>query len=150
MLLHLIYRRNPERNHTNTTKQSCYNNCPEDSARLGAQQIRQQNCANARAYAPKTTDTGSSMGASSTAMESMSGMASSSAARSTSTGQVNSSDESTANTEQTDSSSDEKPSKSLTGLSASSSSSQGAAVSNRVAETGMWLAFLGMGLGVAL
>ncbi|KAJ5811789.1 hypothetical protein N7474_008090 [Penicillium riverlandense] len=127
----------------------CYNNCPEDEERLGAQQIRQQNCANARAYSGKTTETGRT-GASATAVESMSRMASSSAAHSTSTGLISSSDESTANTEQSDSSSDEKPSKSLTGLSATSSPSQGVAVSNRVAETGMWLAFLGMGLGVAL
>lgn len=117
-----------------------------------SKQIRQQNCANARAYSGKsteTTETGST-GASSTAVESMSRMASSTAAHSTSTGLISSSDESTTNTEQSDSSSDEKPSKSLTGLSATSSPSQGVAVSNRVAETGMWLAFLGMGLGVAL
>ncbi|KAJ5610811.1 hypothetical protein N7510_007530 [Penicillium lagena] len=128
----------------------CYNNCPEDSERLGAQQIRQQNCANARAYSGKAVDVATSTGVSSTAAVSMTRMATSSAAHSTSTGLVSSSDESTTHTEQSDSSSDEKPSKSLTGLSATSSPSQGAAVSNRVAETGMWLAFLGMGLGVAL
>ncbi|KAJ5370278.1 uncharacterized protein N7496_006370 [Penicillium cataractarum] len=119
----------------------CYNNCPEHPDRVGAQTIRQQNCANAKAYDPKTTSSTPSSTASYDIPSSSSSAASSAhASESTS---IPSGLKST--TDDEDSSSE--PTKSLTGLAASSTSSQGAAA-GAVGAAGGWVAFLGLALGV--
>ncbi|OOQ84058.1 hypothetical protein PEBR_32050 [Penicillium brasilianum] len=121
---------------------SCYNNCPELPERIGAQTIRQQNCANAKAYDTTTTH---STPSSTAGFDSPSSSPVSSSFASDSTdfpsGLKETSDEATS------SSSSSEPTKSLTGLEATASASSGAAA-GAVKAAGGWVAFLGLALGV--
>ncbi|KAJ5131804.1 hypothetical protein N7448_005962 [Penicillium atrosanguineum] len=51
---------------------NCYNNCPDDQERLGAQQIREQNCIAAKAYGTQTTTAGIATPSASVSMSSAS------------------------------------------------------------------------------
>ncbi|CEJ60680.1 hypothetical protein PMG11_09245 [Penicillium brasilianum] len=121
---------------------NCYNNCPELPERIGAQTIRQQNCANAKAYDTTTTH---STPSSTAGFDSPSSSPVSSSFASDSTdfpsGLKETSDEATS------SSSSSEPTKSLTGLEATASASSGAAA-GAVKAAGGWVAFLGLALGV--
>ncbi|KAJ5689694.1 hypothetical protein N7462_004086 [Penicillium macrosclerotiorum] len=113
---------------SSTNVVGCYNNCPESPDRLGAEQIRQQNCANAKAYdttsvsppATKSAVMSSSRASASTTDTAYSGL------------EANNND-------------DAQPTKSLVGLEASATASEGAAAAK---AAGGWLAFLGLALGV--
>ncbi|KAJ5160503.1 uncharacterized protein N7482_007507 [Penicillium canariense] len=117
----------------------CYSNCPENPDRLGAQQIREQSCANAKAY--DTTSSASASVAKATGMSSSmpSSMSASSSASAADTTYAPSGLKSNSD------SSDAEPTKSLSGLEKNTSPSEGAAA---VRAAGGWLAFLGLALGV--
>ncbi|KAJ5880689.1 uncharacterized protein N7473_011742 [Penicillium subrubescens] len=133
---------------SSTNVVDCYNNCPEHPDRIGAQTIRQQNCANARAYSPSTTASSPSSTATDKDSDSSSMSASSSAYASGSTSTPSGLQSHNKSTdEESDSGSSSEPTKSLTGLEASSSPSAGAAVKG-VRVAGGWVAFLGLALGV--
>ncbi|KAJ5893869.1 hypothetical protein N7495_005560 [Penicillium taxi] len=121
----------------------CYNNCPDDQDRIGAQTIRQQNCANAKAYDPTTTPTATGTWTSTETPTSANWSATSASATSeaTSTTSDDSSD--------SDKSDSSEPTKALSGLQAKSSPSQGAAAGVAAGTVG-WLGVLGFGLGVML
>lgn len=129
---------------------SCYNNCPEHPDRVGAQTVRQQNCANARAYGTTTsartpTLTTDANASSYTSWVSASSSTADAETTGTPSGLKSNSDSSAS---ESDSGSSEGPTKALTGLQASSSPSHGAAAVNGVKAAGGWVAFLGLALGV--
>ncbi|KAJ5212599.1 uncharacterized protein N7498_004245 [Penicillium cinerascens] len=117
---------------------NCYDNCPEDPNRFGAQQIREQNCINAKAYGTHTTMTGTvqSTPVSASSMRSSSS-ASAESTSATPTGTHSGLEENNG--------SESGPTKSLSGLEATSTPSKAAAATIKV--VGGWMAFLGLGLG---
>lgn len=116
---------------------SCYNNCPDDQERLGAQQIREQNCIAAKAYGTQTATAGLAKPSASATIYRASSSASSSVTA-----------EATGSRSGLESNNkDSKGTQSLTGLEASATPNVGAATA-RVKVVGSWLAFLGLGLGV--
>ncbi|KAF7712763.1 Uncharacterized protein PECH_007337 [Penicillium ucsense] len=135
----------------------CYNNCPDLIASTTAQSIRQQNCANAKAYATTTTF-GAAPSQTATGTRTHPHNASA-----TSSGTPSGLEENNAGADYSDSGSETgsgsetsnaAPTKTLTGLqgeitTAGPSPTSGAAM-NAVKRSGTWVAFLGLALGVMM
>ncbi|KAJ5684722.1 uncharacterized protein N7477_001067 [Penicillium maclennaniae] len=118
---------------------NCYDNCPDDQERLGAQQIREQNCIAAKAYGTLTTTAGmATPSASASASSFAASMSASSSAMAEPTGSRSGLESNNGGN---------KATQSLTGLEASATPNEGAATA-RVKVVGSWLAFLGLALGV--
>ncbi|KAJ6131106.1 hypothetical protein N7523_001566 [Penicillium sp. IBT 18751x] len=122
---------------TKCAAQNCYDNCPDDQERLGAQQIREQNCIAAKAYGTLTTTAGMATPSASASI-SVASMSASSSAMAEPTGSRSGLESNNGGS---------KATQSLTGLEASATPNEGAATA-RVKVVGSWLAFLGLGLGV--
>jgi hypothetical protein len=123
-----------------TIYSSCYNNCPDDSDRLAAEQIREQNCIAAKAYGTQTTTAGTATPSAFASVSTPASTLVSSTAMAEATGSRSGIESNNV---------DGKATKSLTGLEATATPNEGAA-SARVKAVGSWLAFLGLGLGVLI
>lgn len=126
---------------------SCYKDCPDDSARTGAQSIYQQNCAKSKVYTPTTT-TSVTMSTSSTSTSAVfSGTATASKATST-----DSSDDNDSDSDIDSGFKEGHPTKSYSGLESnnevSQSAKEGVASTLRSLTTRGWIGVLGLGLGI--